>query len=282
MAVVLGAHPLLFMPAARAVPWGTGELDVSGGLLERPVEVIEGKYTGLPIPANAELAIEGLCPPPEQQVHTEGPFGEATGYYASGQRDQPVIRVQAVYHRDDPINYGAPPLKPPASWSLSKELNSASLWLDLERAGIPEVQGAAIMRSGYIGVVAIKQRYGGHARQTAMAALASPQGVWNLRFGVIVVDEDIDPTNEGDVWWAVATRCEPSESIHIMPETLGNWLDPIIPPEKTAIGDITKSRAMLIACRPYAWRDQFAPVVRASDPLRKEVLDKWGDLFKSM
>jgi hypothetical protein len=39
---------------------------------------------------------------------------------------------------------------------------------------------------------------------------------------------------------------------------------------------------MLIACRPYAWRDQFAPVVRASDPLRKEVLDKWGDLFKSM
>jgi 4-hydroxy-3-polyprenylbenzoate decarboxylase len=87
------------------------------------------------------------------------------------------------------------------------------------------------MKSGYVGVVSIKQRYGGHARQTALAALAGPQGVWNLRFGVIIVDEDIDPTDEGDVMWAVATRCEPSDSIHVIPETLANYLDPIIPPD---------------------------------------------------
>jgi len=279
--VVFGAHPLLFIPAARAVPWGFSEYDVAGGFLERPVEVIEGKFTGIPIPASAELAIEGECPPPSEQVHDEGPFGEATGYYASGRQSIPVIRVKRVLYRNDPINLGAPPLKPPATWSISRELSSANLWLDLERQGIPEIKGVSMMRSGYIAVVAIRQRYGGHARQVAMAAMSGPQGVWNCRFGVIVVDDDIDPTNEGDVMWAVATRCDPVEAIHIIPDTLGNWLDPIIPPEKRARGDITKSRAMIIACRPYKWIKEFAPVVGASKELRKATLEKWTSLFQT-
>jgi 4-hydroxy-3-polyprenylbenzoate decarboxylase len=79
--------------------------------------------------------------------------------------------------------------------------------------------------------------------------------------------------------WAVATRCEPSDSIHVIPETLANYLDPIIPPDKRAADDMTKSRAIIIACRPYIWRNQFAPVVRASDPLRKEVQTKWAELL---
>ena len=279
--VVFGAHPLLFIPAARAVPWGTSEYDVAGGFLERPVEVVEGKYSGIPIPASAELAIEGECPPPSEQMHEEGPFGEATGYYASGRQTIPVIRVKRVLYRDDPINLGAPPLRPPLCFSISRELGSANLWLDLERQGIPDIRGVSLMRSGYIAVVAIRQRYGGHARQVAMAAMSGPQGVWNCRFGVIVVDDDIDPTNEGEVMWAVATRCDPAESIHIIPETLGNWLDPIIPPEKRAKGDITKSRALIIACRPYKWIKEFAPVVGASKDLRQRTLEKWSHLFKA-
>jgi UbiD family decarboxylase len=281
IAVVLGAHPLLFIPAARAVPWGTSEYDVAGGFLGRPVEVIEGKYTGLPLPANAELVIEGESPPPAEVVHEEGPFGEATGYYASGRQQIPIIRVKRVLYRSNPVNFGAPPLKPPASGSISRDLSGANLWLELERQGIPEIKGATIMSSGYIAVVSIRQRYGGHARQVAMAAMSGPQGVWNCRFGVVVVDEDIDPTNEGDVLWAIATRCDPVDAIHIIPETLGNWLDPIIPPEKRAKADITKSRAMIIACRPYAWIKEFAPVVGASTELREKTLSKWGHLFGS-
>ena len=66
-----------------------------------PIEVIEGKATGLPFPAQAEIVIEGFMDPTDRK--TEGPFGEWTGYYASSSRPEPVVRVQNIYYRNDPI-----------------------------------------------------------------------------------------------------------------------------------------------------------------------------------
>ena len=57
------------------------------------MKVIKGKYTGLPIPADAEIAIEGEAIPPDQETMVEGPFGEWTGYYASGAVNEPIIKV---------------------------------------------------------------------------------------------------------------------------------------------------------------------------------------------
>jgi len=33
----------------------------------------------------------------------EGPFGEWTGYYASGRKKEPVIQVTNLYFRNNPI-----------------------------------------------------------------------------------------------------------------------------------------------------------------------------------
>lgn len=61
----------------------------------------------MPIPAHAEIAVEGEIPPPDLESRDEGPFGEGTGYYSGGTigtgEPQPVIRIKAVYYRDDPI-----------------------------------------------------------------------------------------------------------------------------------------------------------------------------------
>ena len=83
--------------------------------------------TGLPIPADSEIAIEGEVLP--NDLMPEGPFGEWTGYYASNQPAVPVIRVKAVYHRNDPILCGFPLLKPSSGDNLHFSLMlSALIW----------------------------------------------------------------------------------------------------------------------------------------------------------
>jgi len=281
VAVVLGAHPVMWVPAFLAFPWGSSECDAAGGLLGRPIEVIKGEYTGLPIPAYAEIAIEGECPPPEVESREEGPFGEWTGYYGSGARNEAVIKVKRIMYRSDPILLGSPPLKPPSSGSASYVFRSANLWHELEKLGIPDIRGVWHLRGGgsrYFSVISIKQRYTGHAKQVAMAAMSGPEGAYHGRF-VIVVDDDIDPSNEQDVLWAMATRCDPATAIEVVRDCWSDRLDPLIHPEKKARGEFANSRAVIIACKPFHWIDDFPTVNRASPELRNRTLSKWKELF---
>ena len=92
IAVVLGGDPMSFLMGCSEVPYGVSEYEVIGGMRGSPVEVIKGPVTGLPIPANAEIVIEGFVEPDNMRV--EGPFGEWTGYYATGAAQEPVHRHQ--------------------------------------------------------------------------------------------------------------------------------------------------------------------------------------------
>src|SRR5262249_16512900 len=83
---------------------GGGEYGIGGGGRGKPVEVINGPVTGLPIPANAEIVLEGFVEPGNERI--EGPFAEWTGYYASDLRPEPVLDIKAVYYRNNPILLG--------------------------------------------------------------------------------------------------------------------------------------------------------------------------------
>ena len=111
IAVVCGMHPALFMVAGLEIPYGKNEYDAAGGLLGEPVETIPGPVTGLPIPANAEIAFEGYVS--LDDLIDEGPLGEWTGYYAGGNKKEPAIRVESFMHRDNPVLLGAMPGIPP-------------------------------------------------------------------------------------------------------------------------------------------------------------------------
>ena len=89
VAISFGHDPLIFLAGGMEVPNGVCEYDWVGGLQKAPVPVIIGGYTGLPIPAAAEIVIEGESVPGEER--NEGPFGEWTGYYASSMRAEPTI-----------------------------------------------------------------------------------------------------------------------------------------------------------------------------------------------
>ena len=100
-------------------------------------------------------------------------------------------------------------------------LRSAGIWADLQKLGVPGIQGVWSIpeAAGWgITVVSLKQMYAGHAPQVMALAAQCTAGAYFGKY-VIVVDEDIDPTNVYQVLWAMATRSRPSQSIDILRET---------------------------------------------------------------
>ena len=277
-----GEEPFLCGVSTIPLPWGMGEFGFTGYMRGKPVDVIKGPITGLPIPATAEIVIEGFSPPPAADARSEGPFGEWTGYYASGARNEPVVHIEAIYHRNDPILYGKPPIKPPInSWYPIPIDKVAVFWDELEKAGMPGIKGVWVHGPGnrIIAAISIRQMYLGHAKQVANLAASLLHGGACAGRYIIVVDDDIDPTNLEEVLWAVTTRCDPDTSIDIVRGFLSSPLDPMLSPAKRAARDFTTSKVIINACRPYHWIKEFPPVNVASNELRKKVMDRWGHLF---
>ncbi len=274
VAISFGQDPVLAKVGSWYEPWGVSEIEIAGWLRGEPATVIRGKETGLPIPATSELAIEGALLPPQSESRAEGPFGEWTGYYASGTRNEPVIKVKTVMYRDDPIIFGMPP----GISGKSVPLSAANIWLALEKAGVTDIEGVWEYVTRYITVISINQKYGGHAKRTAMALLGSTYG-YHRRF-VIIVDEDIDPSNIDDVLWALATRSDPATAIDVISEAWSTPLDPRITPDARAQKNFTNSVAVINACQPYHWKDQYAKTCTFPEETRKKTYEKWKEVLR--
>jgi len=273
LAVVSGEDPALFIAGFEYLPSGQSEYEFAGAIKGAPIEIHAAPRTGLPVPAHAEIVFEGELTP--QTVLPEGPFGEFTGYYASEARPAPVMTVTAAYHRDDPILLGSPPMKPPR-FHFGLPLRAATIWQNLDAAGVTDVAGAWQHVSQLMTVVAIRQRYDGHAKRAAMVAAAHS---YMARI-VVVVDEDVDPSSLNDVMWAVATRCEPAEQIDIIRNAWSSALDPRISPQDRQRGVTAHSKVIVEACRPFAWIDKFPPASALSLDEARSIEEKWGEALK--
>ena len=274
VAITFGQDPVLAKVGSWYEPWGVSEIEIAGWLRNEPVQVVRGQETGLPIPATSELAIEGYIMPSEGESRSEGPFGEWTGYYASGARNEPVVKVKNVMYRNDPIIFGMPP----GISGKSVPLSAANVWLALEKAGVTDVQGVWEYTIRYLTVISIKQKYGGHAKRAAMALLGSTYG-YHRRF-VIIVDDDIDPSNIDDVLWALSTRCDPATAINVITEAWSTPLDPRITPDARAQRNFTNSVAIINACQPYHWKDQYAKTCYFPEETRRKTYEKWKEVLR--
>jgi len=278
MAMSFGHDPLVFLAGSLEVPYGVPEYEFIGGVRDEPLEVFKGEYSGLTIPATAEIVVEGDVI--FDATRSEGPFGEWTGYYASAERHEPIVKIKRLYHRNNPILLGSPPGRPPVElgWYRSY-LRSALIWDEMEKAGVPDVKGVWLMVSGgsrLILVVSIKQRYPGHAKQAAVIASQCHAGAYLGRY-VIVVDDDIDPSVTDDVLWAMATRSDPATDIDIIRRCWSGPLDPIIHPSNKGLN----SRAIIDACRPFEWMKDFPPVAESSRDVLQATSKKWGKILFS-
>lgn len=258
--VVPGGDPLLVLLAGASIPEQTSELDVAGAIRGGSLEVFEGEATGLPIPVDCEFAFEGFLLP--EDMGSEGPFGEFTGYYAGGVSEVPAITVRNVYAREDPLILGVPMGKPPHDFEFPFVVLLASLIHDaVISAGVTGVRGVWVFYGRQMIVVSLKQEHPGHARQAAHVAAHCGAGAYMARY-VIAVDEDIDPMDLREVMWAVMTRSDPATDIDIARRGWGSPIDPV--GHFVADGLKYNSRIMIDACIPFDKRESF-PKVAATD-----------------
>jgi UbiD family decarboxylase len=278
VAIVLGCDPLGYLISGIEVPFGMCEYNYIGAILGEPVSVVKGELTGLPFPAASEIVIEGWAHPGD--VRTEGPFGEFHGYYPGKEGTAPAVQIERVYYRNDPILMGSPPAKPPNDYSYSKAVMRSALLFDaLLAAGVPDVKAVWAHEIGgarMFNVVAIKQRYAGHAKQAGHILNQCGVGAYMSRYSV-VVDEDIDPSNLQEVMWAVATRTDPAVDIDIIQRGMGSKNDPMFVAYPYAAP--FSSKAIIDACRPYEHLAEFPAVAEASRELQEQVRKKWKDLL---
>jgi 4-hydroxy-3-polyprenylbenzoate decarboxylase len=274
--ISFGHHPLVFLISGNTLPENLSEYDFIGAITGRPIDVIRGPLTGLPIPAFSELAIEGEISPTE--TAPEGPFGEWTGYYTSPSHAEPLIEVKAVYHRNQPIILGSPPCRPPMEVTWSQRLLRAMSVEDfIRKAGVPGLTGVWYHPAGgsrFLMVIGISQKYPGHARQAAFAAMGSRTGGFMGRY-IVVVDDDIDIRNFDDVLWAMLTRSDPERSIEIVKGCWSSDMDPAIEPGKKGLN----SRAIIDACWPYDWREQAPRRCAADEKVIDEAKCRWGGIL---
>ena len=275
MVIVVGIDPATYIAARYTLSDSIPELDWAGGLSGKPLECIAGEVTGLPFPARSELVLEGWVSPEDTAL--EGPFGEWTGYYAGAAKEEPLITIERVYYRDDPILTCAASQKPPHSHLFERcFIRSAGLLDSLEGAGIPDVKGVWVHQAGSgrtFVAVSIKQRYFGHANQVGLvASQVNPVGYVG-RY-IVVVDEDIDPTDINDVIWAMGTRSDPKRDMTILDRTWSSRLDTMVFDEK-----LYNSRVVIDACIPYEHINDFPEVAMTSPELAKEVREKFPDVF---
>jgi len=278
VAAVYGVDPLLFMVGAQGYPRNISEYEFAGGILGKAIEVVKGEVTNLPIPAQAEIVVEGIAYPGNNR--SEGPFGEFTGYYGRPGEETPVIDIKCVHHRNQPILTAALMADHPScEQSLFLGLlRGAKVWRDLEACGIPGIEGvwSVPAAAGGFGmtVVSVKQMYEGHAQQAAAIAAQCAGGAYYAKF-IYVVDEDIDPSDLEQVMWAASTRCRVAEDIDILRGTWSSYLDP----SKTAIEERPfGSKALIYACKDFKNIKVFSRRTALTEEQYNNAAARWEEL----
>ncbi|WP_165872084.1 UbiD family decarboxylase [Natrarchaeobius halalkaliphilus] len=275
---VYGVLPELFLASQLTFGEDVSELEIAGGIRDSPIETVEGEITDLPIPANAEIAVEGKMYPGERKM--EGPFGEFTGYYGRPEDDAEVNTVEAVHYRDDPILTCALMADYPGcdinlTYSVGR---SARIWNDLDSLGVPGVKSVYAHPAGASGmsmtVVSIEQQYAGHAKQAATLAAQCPGGAYFSKF-IVVVDEDVNPADTNQVIWAMATRWDAERHTDMLTDT---WSTPLDPSRNPADERPYGSQLIIDATKEHKYMDEFPPRTAVREEMYDEVVDRWDEL----
>ncbi len=210
VAVVIGTDPAMTFSAIVPAPPEVEEFIIAGFLRQKPVELVKCETVDLEVPASAEIVLEGYVALDE--LRTEGPFGDHTGFYTM-EDEYPVFHITCITHRKDAIYAATVVGKPPMedAW-MGKALER--IFLPMMRVTIPEIVDVNLPPEGVfhnLMIVSIKKSYAGQARKVM-------HGIWSLGQAmftkcVIVVDEDCDVQDLGEVTLRVTNNIDPERDI---------------------------------------------------------------------
>jgi 4-hydroxy-3-polyprenylbenzoate decarboxylase len=215
VAVAIGAEPALTFSAIVPAPPDVEEFIIAGFLRQKPVELVKCETVDLEVPANAEIILEGYVNLDE--LRTEGPFGDHTGFY-SLEDEYPVFHVTCVTHRKDPIYATTVVGKPPQedAW-MGKAVER--IFLPLMKLTIPELVDINLPIEGVfhnLMIISIRKSYPGQARKVMNAIWSLGQAMFTKC--IIVVDEDVNVQDIADVTLKALNNIDPERDIQF---TLG-------------------------------------------------------------
>lgn len=222
VALFLGHHPAVVLASMHRGSQDVDEFEVMGGLLGEPLRVTQCETVDLPVPADAEIVIEGVIDP--RVMVTDGPFGEFADHYGEP-RNAYLIKVKAITMRKGAIYHDLDSAHP--EHNIAHVLGMESAIYDSVKRVVPTVKAVNLPASGkaiFNLYLSIKKTLGGQGKLAGLAALSSPSYPVKT---CIVVDEDVDVFDEKNVLWALATRMVPGRDITIIENCAGNALDPV-------------------------------------------------------
>jgi len=275
VAVAIGTDPAVTFSSIVPAPPDVEEYLIAGFLRQKPVELVKCETVDLEVPATSEIVLEGHVHLDE--LRTEGPFGDHTGFY-SLEDLYPVFHLSCITHRKNPIYattiVGKPPMED--AW-MGKAVER--IFLPLMKLTIPELVDINLPVEGIfhnLMIVSIKKSYPGQARKVMNAIWSLGQAMFTKC--IIVVDEDVNVQDIGDVTLKVLNHIDPERDIQF---TLGpiDSLDHAsrLPNYGSKMGiDATRKWASEGFTRP--WPDEIL-----MDAKTKALVDsKWKKLAKEL
>ena len=226
VAVALGCDPAVIYSATAPLPPDIDEMIFAGFLRKAPVELVQCKTVPLEVPANAEIVIEGVVNP--EEMRTEGPFGDHTGYY-SMEDQYPVFHVNCITMRKKPVYPSTIVGKPPMEDCFIGKATER-IFLPLLKKQLPEIVEMNLPVEGVfhnLAIVSIDKQYPGHAQKVIHALWGMGQMMFTKM--IVVVDSWVDVHNWSEVVWRWGNNVDPGRDVVICegPVDILNHASPI-------------------------------------------------------
>jgi UbiD family decarboxylase len=215
VAICIGLPLHVLLAASMAPAPGVDEMTVSQALAPTPMVELEN---GIRVPGDAEFVLEGRI---TKTLTDEGPFVDLTGTY-DFIRQQPVIEIDRVTHRRDPIYHALLPgrLEHKLLMGMPKE---PTIFAEVQKVtrclNVNITPGGASWLHAVVQIAKDAPDAGKQAIAAAFRGHGSLKHVW-------VVDEDINPFEPNDVEWAVATRFQADRGLVVLENQPSSSLDP--------------------------------------------------------
>ena len=217
-AIVLGSDPIVFaLSSSKVSAMGEDELEIVGGFLGNPLEVVQCETNGILVPAHVEMVIEGVIP--LNSMEPEGPFGEMYGYMGARKSKNFFMDVTAITHRENPLfvnqfsgitrGFLTSPIETAANLRFKQKFeNFIGLHYPLETPGFCFVN--------------INKNKTGEAIEIGNAISKSLK----IAKITVVFDADVDIHNTKEVMHALGSRWQPHDSTEILKKAPGMGGDP--------------------------------------------------------
>lgn len=221
IAVVNAPDPVVLLAAAMSFKENIDELTIAAALHEKLYSKslkLTKMPNGIMVPADSEYVLWGRI---TLDNDDEGPYVDITGT-VDDVRQEPVIEIEGVFHRDDPIFHALIPgeaehktlMGLPRAPTIKDAVSKVCECIDVHMT-----EGGCGWLSAVVKINKVNHDDG---QKAIMAAL---DGHKSMKM-VTIVDEDIDISDPIRVEWAMATRWQPDKDTIILSNQKGSSLDP--------------------------------------------------------